>query len=214
MTTISAGNQLSDPTLQPYAPTSTPDDATTTGKFPSTSPPPPNLLHGSSFSRASRRSLAVIALEKTSNAIANLASLGATPSASLRSSASSGSLSKHSHKYSQLANITSSPFDGSVSNERSPQSEEPSQTGEAPSKPVLKRRNTVQLVPRPGATSPNPFSEAAVIARAANKMHQTSSRLLRMTEDERPFTKVCAVKKGKKGRLYKENEEERNERTG
>lgn len=30
------------------------------------------------------------------------------------------------------------------------------------------------------------------ISRIDNKMHQTSSRLLRMTDDDRPFTKVCA----------------------
>lgn len=44
----------------------------------------------------------------------------------------------------------------------------------------LKRRLTLQRIP---TLSPNPSLDPP-------KMHQTSSRLLRMTEDERPFTKV------------------------
>jgi len=39
-----------------------------------------------------------------------------------------------------------------------------------------------------------PFSETPVrVQSIENKMHQTSSRLLRMTDDDRPFTKVCPI---------------------
>jgi hypothetical protein len=43
-----------------------------------------------------------------------------------------------------------------------------------------------------------PYAEAdpnrplpILLPRFDNKMHQTSSRLLRMTDDDRPFTRVC-----------------------
>ncbi|KAL1969938.1 hypothetical protein VTN77DRAFT_7448 [Rasamsonia byssochlamydoides] len=185
MSTISSSNQIPDPSEHPYTPISTPDDATTSGKSTSStsSATLPNAQTGS-VSRSSRRSLAVIALEKTSNAIASLTSftsLGSAPASSLRSSVSSGSLSKHSHKYSQLG----TPASPSVWVDQAPQSEEP---GEPSNNLYLKRRNTIQ-VPRSGASSPTPLSDAAAFSRAANKMHQTSSRLLRMTEDDRPFTK-------------------------
>lgn len=198
MTTLSAGSQLPDPSQHPYVPIPTPDDTTTTttstssaAKFSSSTSAPSS----SSLARTSRRSLAVIAFEKTSNAIANLASLGSAPNASsLRSSASAGSLSKHSHKYSQLGNpAPAASVDGPASGEQSPQNEEQSQTGEAPETSASKRRNTIQLVRRPGAPSPPPLPGVTALARSNSKMHQTSSRLLRMTEDDRPFTKVCPV---------------------
>jgi hypothetical protein len=46
------------------------------------------------------------------------------------------------------------------------------------------RRNTLQRNP------PSEQQLEAGFAAPPSKMHQTSSRLLRMTEDDRPFTKV------------------------
>jgi hypothetical protein len=40
-------------------------------------------------------------------------------------------------------------------------------------------------------TLPSPIHQIT-----SQKMHQTSSRLLRMTDDERPFTRVCCKKRG------------------
>jgi hypothetical protein len=123
--------------------------------------------------------------------------LGNNPNSSIRSNASFGSLSKHSHKYTQLgpigalATTTTSPIpvEGHTNSEQSSPGEELSL--EIGDRSNANRRNTIQLVPSPEAASPLPFSDAAASTRSANKMHQTSSRLLRMTEDERPFTKVC-----------------------
>jgi hypothetical protein len=168
MSTISAGNQLPDSTHHRYAPADT-SKAVSLTTTPVASP------HTGSISRGNRRSLAVIALEKTSNAFANLNLLANSPGSSSRSSASVGSLSKHPHKYWQLGAIDL-PTEGPSASEQSSPSEQ------LPTRPTVDRRNTIQLV--------DPFTDAAAISRV-NKMHQTSSRLLRMTEDERPFTKVC-----------------------
>jgi GTPase-activating protein SST2 len=157
MTGISAGNSLPDLVTLPYTPDihpSSSDDPT---------PPPSRFTAKGS---ATRRSLAGIALEKTSSVLATLTSLGNQP---LRPSLSHGSLSKQSHKYAQIG--------VDQHDSRSPSSH-PSE--ERP----LGRRNTVRLVPQDTPKLDQPADSRL------NKMHQTSSRLLRMTEDERPFTKV------------------------
>jgi hypothetical protein len=59
---------------------------------------------------------------------------------------------------------------------------------EPPSNP-LSRESTLQLDPRTPDSSPPSLLSEFVSVRPPNKMHQTSSRLLRMTEDERPYTK-------------------------
>ncbi|KAE8146216.1 RGS-domain-containing protein [Aspergillus avenaceus] len=143
-----------------------------------------------SISRRNRRSLAALAREKTSNALANLSSIGGTTN-SLRSSPSSGSLSKHSRKPSQVSisdALGASPLtpplsDGSTSSEQL--STAPNESSTNSISPVVaeqfeKRRQTLQHVPSLAGQS------ALAIP---SKMHQTSSRLLRMTEDDRPFTK-------------------------
>ncbi|KAL4777857.1 developmental regulator flbA [Aspergillus nidulans var. acristatus] len=142
-----------------------------------------------SISRRNRRSFAALAREKTSSALANLSSIGSTTNSSLRQSASSGSLQKHSRKASQLSVGEISGFaplplplsDGSGSSEQSSSApfEPLSSLTEQPSPAPERRRQTIQLVP--------PISENRPVSPA--KMHQTSSRLLRMTEDDRPFTK-------------------------
>ncbi|KAE8357369.1 regulator of G protein signaling domain-containing protein [Aspergillus caelatus] len=145
-----------------------------------------------SISRRNRRSFAALAREKTSNAFANLSAIGGTTNATLRSSASSGSLSKHSRKPSQVSvseAAGASPLTPPLS-DSSTSSEQLSNTPiESPFNPISpavaeqveRRRQTLQHVP-----SLVGQQAQAVIP---SKMHQTSSRLLRMTEDDRPFTK-------------------------
>ncbi|KAL2815687.1 regulator of G protein signaling domain-containing protein [Aspergillus granulosus] len=146
-----------------------------------------------SISRRNRRSFAALAREKTSSALANLSAIGSTTNYPLRQSASSGSLQKHSRKSSQLSiaelpgATPLSPFSDSyaLSEQSGPSPFELiSEVTEQPKTTIERRRQTIQLIPpiieqRPiSADSPSPA-----------KMHQTSSRLLRMTEDDRPFTK-------------------------
>ncbi|PWY73627.1 RGS-domain-containing protein [Aspergillus heteromorphus CBS 117.55] len=147
-----------------------------------------------SISRRNRRSFAALAREKTSNALANLSAIGA-PSYPLRSSASSGSLSKHSRKASQISiselpgaatPLTPPLSDGSASSDHSPidSATHRSAVIEPQASFVDRRRQTIQRAPSPLEQLPE-FESPAPPA----KMHQTSSRLLRMTEDDRPFTK-------------------------
>ncbi|QKX60614.1 uncharacterized protein TRUGW13939_07759 [Talaromyces rugulosus] len=171
MTTTSAGNQLPDPpSSSPYhLLTKTPSTTTTT-----TTAPTPAPIPAGSLSRASRRSIALVAIEKTSNAIANLASRGTTvPASSLRTSTSSASLSKQSKP-------ASSRFAG---DETTPLANEESFQTNYRASTTLSRRNTVRLLPR------DPTASVLLDTDSSSKMHQTSSRLLRMTEDDRPFTK-------------------------
>lgn len=135
-------------------------------------PSVPDSDFGGIISR-NRRSFAALA-QKTSNALASLS--GST----VRSSTSYGSLSRP-HKLS--ATPVTPPFD-SDTYEQLTGTSRPSSPAlvDNPANSVLKRRLTLQRLPTPPhETRPSP---------PAPKMHQTSSRLLRMTEDERPFTKV------------------------
>ncbi|EED20637.1 developmental regulator FlbA [Talaromyces stipitatus ATCC 10500] len=178
MTEISAGNSLpSDLFTLPYTTAHPPDSrAADDHNHPSSAAPPPAAATTAtgSISKGNRRSLAGFALEKTSNVLANLTtSLATISTPALRTSTSHGSLSRHSHKYSQVGSASLSP-DRESSNE------------EIPTLPLVKsptsglsRRGTVRLIPQ----------EPLRLDNLQNKMHQTSSRLLRMTEDERPFTK-------------------------
>lgn len=151
-----------------------------------------------SISRRNRRSFAALAREKTSSAIANLSSIGGTTAYPLRSSASSGSLSKHSRKPSQvsiseaagISPLTPPPSDGSAGSEQSsPAPIEPATNPFTAAEHLERRRQTLQHVP-----SSVPQLSQAGPAVPPSKMHQTSSRLLRMTEDDRPFTKVSRRK--------------------
>lgn len=144
-----------------------------------------------SISRRNRRSFAALAREKTSSALANLSAIGSTANYPLRQSASSGSLQKHSRKASQLSAGEAPLFpplsDGSGSSEQSSsaQFESISAVTEQPSSSADRRRQTIQLIPPISEQRPN-----SAVSFSPAKMHQTSSRLLRMTEDDRPFTKV------------------------
>ncbi|KAJ6108606.1 hypothetical protein N7523_009929 [Penicillium sp. IBT 18751x] len=118
-----------------------------------------------SISRRNRRSFAALA-QRTSSALASWSTI-ATPT--LHTSTSSSSLSK-----------TKNPLTPPLSDDEQlslwrPYSPDPPQ-----------RRLTLQRVPTP----PQDFrSLSGPAPTVPPKMHQTSSRLLRMTEDERPFTK-------------------------
>ncbi|RAL16436.1 developmental regulator FlbA [Aspergillus homomorphus CBS 101889] len=166
-----------------------------------TTPPFSTGLTGSvigSISRRNRRSFAALAREKTSSALANLSAIG-SPSYPLRPSASSGSLSKHSRKASQVSisdlpggtPLTPPLSDSSTSSEQSsPASTDyatnrvfPAVTDQS-TNAVDRRRHTIQRIPSPLEQLPEIDSPSTPA-----KMHQTSSRLLRMTEDDRPFTK-------------------------
>lgn len=188
MTDISAGNSLPSDLLTtlPYTATTAAHPPDTTAD-PSSVAPPPAAKYSSntgSISKGNRRSLAGFALEKTSNVFANLTtSLATISTPALRTSSSTGSLSRQSHKYSQVGGA-SLPADRELSNE------------ELPALPLIKapssglsRRGTVRLIPQESLNLDN------TAASRANKMHQTSSRLLRMTEDDRPFTKVRRILK-------------------
>lgn len=206
MTTISTRSQLPDLSRQSLSPAqvapkedtpSLTDRTGFTGSDPLLESPSGTLL-----AKNGRRSLATIALEKTSSAIATL-----NPNLTLRSVPSSGSLSsKQSSKHSRAGtnsttgSSTSSPtsLDPRASSENlipppEPQPSRPSHhRGSSISQfPGFPRRNTIQLLSRsPTPSGPASLFEDSVFLRPVSKMHQTSSRLLRMTEDERPFTKV------------------------
>ncbi|KAJ5444563.1 Developmental regulator flbA [Penicillium daleae] len=170
--------------------TSATTTTTTTTSFPPTTDPPTayTTFTGSvvgSISRRNRRSFAALA-QKTSSAIASLSTIstGSQPPtyntpATLRSSNSSGSLSKLTR--SSASTPLTPPFDGD------PDEQLPPSRSVSPDPSLQRRRLTLQRVPTP-PHDPRPVPPGAAPT-VPPKMHQTSSRLLRMTEDERPFTK-------------------------
>ncbi|KAL8932302.1 MAG: hypothetical protein Q9216_006893 [Gyalolechia sp. 2 TL-2023] len=177
---------------------------------PQSSPPPsisPASTHEadvpSSTVRHHRYSLAALAREKTNNALANLSLRPKASSQSLHSSSSSSgsptkpdglataSAAPRAAKYKPTpsdsnhirVDQTSSEADVSRAIERA---------GPAPTiQPVSSAKNQSPQSRR--APSPGQEPESAPTTRnlqgALNKMHQTSSRLLRMTDEERPFTR-------------------------
>ncbi|KAJ5925210.1 hypothetical protein N7454_007849 [Penicillium verhagenii] len=165
--------------------TTTPSRAISPVPPPTTDPP---TLHttftGSvvgSISRRNRRSFAALA-SKTSSAFASLSTINqATP---LRSSPSATSLSRLSKFPSATANPLTPPLLAGESNPLEfARSESPAL---ADLNHSHRRRLTLQRIPTPPEIRP---ALSATVPFASSKMHQTSSRLLRMTEDERPFTK-------------------------
>jgi len=140
-----------------------------------------------SISRRNRRSLAALA-QRTSSAFASLSTIGtptptATTTTTLRSSASNSSLAK------QARPASTTPLTPPFSDEDTyDQLSGLGRSGSPEPQTIHKRRLTLQRVPTPPFES-CPINPAPAPA-APPKMHQTSSRLLRMTEDERPFTKV------------------------
>lgn len=158
--------------------------------------------------RHNRLSIAAIAREKTNAALANLSVRTKTSTQSLQSlSSSSGDPPKQAPAVAPPADHTSRQQKGyfNISPGRSDIGKEPES---AISPGSVHSPGTEGLVPRAGLSSltqdrrrlldrtpspsvrnlPSPSAEAAQQA-AQNKMHQTSSRLLRMTDEERPFTR-------------------------
>ncbi|KAL8798621.1 MAG: hypothetical protein Q9182_006515 [Xanthomendoza sp. 2 TL-2023] len=169
-------------------------------------PPPPSVLPSSLNEsensppsvRHHRYSLAALAREKTNNALANF-SLRSKPSAqSLHSSSSSGSPTK-------LDPSVTAPLVQRVPTHK-PASSDPSQiryseadvskpierAGPTPADPLVTSTQSKSLdsarTPSPGH-EPESAPTTRNLQGALNKMHQTSSRLLRMTDEERPFTR-------------------------
>ncbi|EEP77409.1 developmental regulator flbA [Uncinocarpus reesii 1704] len=159
-----------------------------------------------SSSRLSRRSLAAIALEKTSTAFNNLVSLGGASNPSLRSSPAAFNGNPLKHPPSATSPATEDPprntFEG-----RSGQHHEGGRGGGAADH--LGSRLPLHAESNGDPTHPSNVPDSAAYTQGNNsdssisnrrntksvghsqmpsaKMHQTSSRLLRMTSDERPF---------------------------
>ena len=186
------GQRLSPPTS--YQPTSSRDPESTT----STTTLGPQARHN-------RLSIAAITREKTNAALANL-SAGVRPKTSHvslhSSSSSSNSLSKQTtvaappaenaarqKVYFNISPTRTEP-DSIISPAlaQSPGVEGPAQSAGLSSL-TQDRRRLLDRTPSPSLRNlPSPPPESPQQA-AQNKMHQTSSRLLRMTDEERPFTR-------------------------
>ena len=135
----------------------------------------------------SRRSLAAFARDKTSSASASLGTGGNTSNPSLRSIPSSSSLSGVPPALPYDADHQSRSFPNNpMPKPDSKPLHEPRSIPSQPGRPPL--HSTKSSVDTSAATSPaqQPLSTAQG---DYDKMHQTSSRLLRMTDEERPFTK-------------------------
>lgn len=188
MPTISSVNHYREESL----PLSVPDPsidtrprvASSLSNNPTTTDPPAirSTFTGSvvgSISRRNRRSFAALA-QRTSSAFASLSTI-ATPTTTLHTSASSSSISRQS-------------IPASVNPLTPPLSDEDTHDELnglwRPYSPQLfhQKRRTLQRVPTPPQET-RPV-QPGVAPTAPSTMHQTSSRLLRMTEDDRPFTKV------------------------
>lgn len=146
------------------------------GPSPSTSSIPPRLQHRSS---SGIFSLAAAALDKTQSAFANISDPVIRPRNSLaRLSLAPGSLPTSEPASPAKKSLFRTPSNQSLSS--IPAVDGKQSAAAAPARVPLSQPYT--------ETDPNrplPIRQPA----ADSKMHQTSSRLLRMTDDERPFTK-------------------------
>lgn len=124
-------------------------------------------------SKTSRRSLASLAREKTSNVLTGLASVSTKSNHSLRSAPSTGSLSKESQK----TNLTNG--------QRPALAKSAASASHIPTQ-IPNRRASRHVADLANRTTTPPANASR---RVANKMHQASSKVLRMTDDDRPFTK-------------------------
>ena len=182
-TTVTTDNNNNTPTTTDNTTTTT----TNSNNRDSTSTP--TNFSGSavgSISRRNRRSLAAFAREKTSSALASL-SFGDHPSNRSSSPTQPGSLPKHNYKQSQLGSGFS-PLTPPLPDESSSAEQLNSVPSEFPANSTApsttdSRRQTLRQIPSEQQLDPE-------FGGPSQKMHQTSSRLLRMTEDDRPFTKV------------------------
>lgn len=163
---------------------------------------PHSHRHTVSVSRLNQRSssgifaLAAAALDRTQNAIATISEPSIRPRhsnstlsrLSLLSSSnpnSEPSSPDRKHRLKSASNqslLSSANLDSAIA----------SQAPTAINPPSLPYSTTDPNLPPPIKSSPV----------TANKMHQTSSRLLRMTDDDRPFTKVRCVLHGDNAQTY------------
>jgi GTPase-activating protein SST2 len=130
--------------------------------------------------RNNRRSITAYARDKTSSAIANLASISTSSTPSLRLSASSGSLARSHRPIDSDSTITSLPVisqnDTSDSNTVRPG------TARGP----LRR---VDSAPMPDSVTSPLSPPPSPPAQGRNKMKQSAAKSVRMTDDGNPFTK-------------------------
>lgn len=146
----------------------------------------PHRRSPSVHNKGSRRSLAAFARDKTSSAFANLTTIGNTSDPSLRSATSSGSLYRQSRALPPSTDPLPSLPDDSMPKPDSKPFDEPRSTPTSPTRspPLHSAKNSVDASPTSA-----PAHSYSTASGGYNKMHQTSSRLLRMTDEERPFTK-------------------------
>ncbi|KAL9608034.1 MAG: hypothetical protein Q9167_007102 [Letrouitia subvulpina] len=150
--------------------------------------------HAAPASKPHRLSLAALAREKTNNALANL-SLRSKPShQSLHSSSSSaGSPTKlsptHSTSPSTSKSATTKPLPVDPI-QNIPVTDVPAHQNQRPHQapPIPPAAGAIDRAPSP-SEEPASAPTTSNLQGALNKMHQTSSRLLRMTDEERPFTR-------------------------
>ncbi|KAJ5273212.1 hypothetical protein N7478_008337 [Penicillium angulare] len=189
MPTLPSVNHNRDDSLSPAVPDPHSNSITATHPHPPslTSASGPSTSHttftGSvvgSISRRNRRSFAALA-QKTSSAFASLSTISQT--APLRSYPSNSSLSRLSRTFS-TSPLTPPLSDGEAHD--LPDSARPDSPALVDLNTTQKRRLTLQRIQTPSDFRP---VSSGTVPVALPKMHQTSSRLLRMTEDERPFTK-------------------------
>lgn len=131
--------------------------------------------------------LAAAAFDRTQNAISAIAeptirprqSSGTLSRLSLLTSPSPSSEPSSPEKHSRLRSTSSqSLLAGANLDSKIASQSGPASLNHPPSRPY---------------TSTDPNLPPPVKSPSTNKMHQTSSRLLRMTDDDRPFTKVCTI---------------------
>ncbi|KAL8690161.1 MAG: hypothetical protein Q9218_004328 [Villophora microphyllina] len=151
--------------------------------------------HPPTTARHHRYSLAALAREKTNNALANFNLRSKPSSQSLHSSSSSsGSPTKFEPPATnsigqRVSNHRPAPSD--TSQYRSAAADVSNPVERAGPTTIVQSGPSVDRTAR--TPSPNQEPESAPTTRnlegALSKMHQTSSRLLRMTDEERPFTR-------------------------
>ena len=157
---------------------------------------------GDQGAKLNRLSLATIARDKTSSVLSNLATRTKPSSGSLHSAYTAGGLTKKSSTGS-LADLEQSAIPTSTAPPRSARTHRANTAGltgrpdyrsnsrsegEVPRATLdLSSADRRRLLDRSPSPSPSRLTER--YPGSHNKMHQTSSRLLRMTEEERPFTR-------------------------
>lgn len=139
-------------------------------------------------------SFAASALDRTQNAIATKSDSSIRHKRSLSRLSLTGDLSLPSRGHEPLPDKISRYRPASITTSSSPSSasaRSPTfpQGSRLPSTPATSGPESLYSQPysKTDATQPPPIR---LPPRTNNKMHQTSSRLLRMTDDDRPFTKV------------------------